>query len=382
MINALVDRTDYPCLRDYAYLNQASLGLIGQPAVQSMHDFLDDIGRHGNLRMTDEDEVGFFESLRQRGARLLNCRADELAITASASELLGQLPFLIRPRAGSSILAVGTDFPAATRPWIRYASENDCSLDFVDDVADENLTDRLIERLDSRTAVVVVSSVQFGTGSLIDVPRLSDACARVGARLVIDATQAAGVLRMDARRWNADAVVTSGYKWLGGHGGVALAAVSSALLEHEPLLPGWMGTPRPFDFDATTLRFADTARRYTQSTMSYVSMAGLAAALDHLMSLGEGRLEAHSLALQQALIQDAGALGWTPFRTSEDPSAAPHIVSLGHKGLRVEEAVEALRRNHVVCGVRNGRIRVSLAPYNDSGDVDTLVESLAGLRIS
>ena len=72
----------------------------------------DNTGRHGNLRMTDEEEVGFFESLRQRGASLLNCPADQLAITASASELLGQLPFLIRPTSGSSIVAVATDFPA------------------------------------------------------------------------------------------------------------------------------------------------------------------------------------------------------------------------------------------------------------------------------
>src|SRR5450759_6029174 len=69
MINALVDRSSYPSLNDCVYLNQASLGLIGQPAVQSMHEFLDNTARHGNLRMTDEEEVGFFESLRQRGAR-------------------------------------------------------------------------------------------------------------------------------------------------------------------------------------------------------------------------------------------------------------------------------------------------------------------------
>ena len=89
MIQALVNRTDYPCIKDYVYLNQASLGLIGTPAVKSMHVFLDDIARHGNLRMTDLDEVGIFKSLRQRGAKILNCDTDRLAILAGASELLG-----------------------------------------------------------------------------------------------------------------------------------------------------------------------------------------------------------------------------------------------------------------------------------------------------
>ena len=379
MTDALINRSDYPSLDDYVYLNQASLGLIGQPAVQSMHDFLDRIARHGNLKMTDNDEVEFFESLRQRGAKLLNCDTDQLAILASASELLCQLPFMIRPKSGGNIVAVSTDFPAVTRPWIRYAAENDCALRFVNDIATENLTDRLIDSIDGDTTVVAVSSVQFSTGSMVDIPRLREASARINASLVVDATQAAGILKIDSREWEADAVVTSGYKWLGGHGGVALAAVSANLLEQTSPLPGWMDTANPFDYDATQLSFASGARRFTQSTMSYISMVGLTTALDHLLPLGESRLEAHARSLSRRLIEGVYAHGWMPFRALEDPSASPNIVALMHTELDVEKTINALRRNHIICVARNGRIRISLAPYNNSDDINALIEVLANI---
>ena len=113
--------------------------------------------------------------------------------------------------------------------------------------------------------------------------------------------------------------------------------------------------------------------------MSYISMAGLVTALDQLMPLGEGRLEAHSRRPSGRLIKGARALGWTPFRALEDASASPHIVSLTNSEAGAERAVDAVRRNRIVCGVRNGRIRISLAPYNNRIDVDALIDVLASL---
>ena len=71
MLSSLIQRTDYPTLQESVYLNQASLGLIGNPAVDAMHDLLDRVARHGNLHMSDEDEVAFLDGLRERAARRL-----------------------------------------------------------------------------------------------------------------------------------------------------------------------------------------------------------------------------------------------------------------------------------------------------------------------
>ncbi len=375
-MTALIPRTHYASLADCVYLNQASLGLLGQSAVEAMHRFVDDVARHGNLNMSDADEVGFFDQLRERAAQLFHADADRIAILSSASELLGQIPFLIPPIAGRKILAVATDFPAVTRPWLRLAASGGCQLQFVEDNPATDLTADLIAALDRQTAVVAVSCVQYATGTQLDLPRLQSAANQAGVRLVVDATQAAGALAMDAAAWDADVVVSSGYKWLGGHGGVALAVMAPSLLERMPPLPGWMGAPDPFDFDATQVLLADDARRYTQSTMSYVSIAALTASLDQLLSLGEAPIEAHALRLSAMLVERVSKSGWKPFRDLSDRAASPHIVSLMRPDQDLETPQEALRTANIVCSSRGGRVRVSLAPYNDESDVDSLVAAL------
>jgi len=287
---------------------------------------------------------------------------------------------LLQPRLKSTILAVSSDFPAITRPWLRLAALKDLTVRFVDDQPTCDLTDTLIEAIDESTSVVAVSSVQYATGTVVDISRLRKSAVQVGAHLIVDATQAAGATRVDATAWKADAVVASGYKWLGGHGGVALAIMSPRLLEQIPPLTGWMGAAAPFEFDATAVSLANDARRYTQSTMSYVSMAGLVVAVEQLLSLGEARIEAHARSLAAMLVGDASKYGWQAFRSFDDPAGSPHIISLGSPRENVHAIVEGLRSHNIVCGTRGGRIRISLAPYNDASDVNNLIEALAKVR--
>ena len=376
MIFSLSDRTQYNSLTDAIYLNQASLGLTGQPSVSAMHAYLDDIGRHGNMNLTDAQEVALFAPLRKNAAALMNCPPEQLAIMSSAGEMLSQLPYLFNVPAGSKFLSVSTDFPAITRPWIAYAETHDIALQFVDEQVGVDLTDTLIEAIDESTAVVAVSYVQFSTGTRSDVYRLREATRKVGAYLVVDVTQAAGAVPIDAKGWEADIVVSSGYKWLGGQGGIGLAVVAPVFLKKTPPAPGWMGAPDPFDMQATKLPLANDARRFTQSTMSYMTMAGLTVSLGELLTMGAGNIEAHAQSLARLLDEKLKGTDWAPFRSTDDKAASAHIISLGNPAGNVENTLLKIRNANVVCGSRNRRIRVSIAHFNDENDIQTFVKIL------
>jgi selenocysteine lyase/cysteine desulfurase len=177
--------------------------------------------------------------------------------------------------------------------------------------------------------------------------------------------------------WDADVVVTSGYKWLSSHGGVALLAVADDLLDALPPHPGWMGTERPFAFDALRLFPARGARRFERSTLAYASALGLTRSVTRLNALGYEAIEAHARLLAEELVNAVEPLGWRPFRSLDDPSASAHLVALRHPDLDAATVQRALHDEHrVVTSARLDAIRVSLHVYNDSSDIDTLAGAL------
>jgi selenocysteine lyase/cysteine desulfurase len=376
MQKALSNRLDYPCLKTHSYLNQASLGLIGDPAVAAMHGFLDTTARHGNLYMSDAQEAAFLQPLRASVSHLIGCAPENLAIVSSASEILAQVPTLFTPKPKSKIITVASDFPAITRPWIAACHLMNCQMIFVDDVADQNLTRAIIDQIDAQTAAVCVSYVQFSTGTCLDIPMLREATSKVGAKLAVDITQAAGALAFSVRDWHADIIVASGYKWLGGHGGIGFAVLCDELLQKQPPLIGWFGGEYPFDMDAKTLMLAKTAAKYTQSTLSYITAMGLKASIEELLKLGLDNIDGHSQKLASALISGLSGSDWTPFHSPGSPGFSPHIVTLQNPSCDVRAVEASLTENCIICSIRNGRVRVSLAHYNSQNDVNALINNL------
>ena len=87
MINALSNRSGYPCLKQNIYLNQASLGLLSDTTVTEMTKFLDNVARYGNLKMTDEQEANFLNPLRRNVATLLQAKQKNIAMSEITSKI-------------------------------------------------------------------------------------------------------------------------------------------------------------------------------------------------------------------------------------------------------------------------------------------------------
>ncbi|MEM7331224.1 MAG: hypothetical protein AAF490_03960, partial [Chloroflexota bacterium] len=97
---------------------------------------------------------------------------------------------------------------------------------------------------------------------------------------------------------------------------------------------------------------------------------------DQLLAVGVSNIANHAKRLANQLIQGVIPLGWRPFHKWDNRDGAHHIVSLAHPNIKAEKAAKALRTAGVICGARNGRVRVSIAPYNDGKDIQLFIQKL------
>ena len=299
-----------------------------------------------------------------------------IAVIAGASEGLGQVAAALATGA-AEVLLVPTDFPSVTYPWLGARARLGTTIRWVEDEPLTDLTAALIEAISGSTSVVCVSAVQYATGTAVDVRAVAERAHEVGAKVVVDATQLAGAGPVSMREWSADALVSSGYKWLSAHGGVAILAVSDELIAETPGIIGWKGADDPFDFDATTLTLAHDARRFELSTMAYSSAVGLTSSIALLTDAGFPALAQRARGLATELIEGVRPLGWMPFAGQVPLRRAAHFLAAPWLPVCRRRAGRAGRgpsSDRQLPWRRNPH----LSPrYNDGTDIEALVDALA-----
>ena len=166
--------------------------------------------------------------------------------------------------------------------------------------------------LDARTAVLMLTHVNYRTGRMHDMAALTAAAHAAGALTVWDLAHSAGAVPVDLQAANADFAIGCGYKYLnGGPGAPAFvwAHPRHASRFWQPLA-GWMGHAAPFEF-TPGYRPADGISRYLCGTPALLSLAALECGVDTVLAAaphgGMAALRAKSLALTRLFAEKVQA---------------------------------------------------------------------------
>jgi selenocysteine lyase/cysteine desulfurase len=281
----------------------------------------------------------------------------------------------LRPGRGQNVVSSEVDFPSVTYPWHRIAEDTGCQVRLVGVLDDPDSFDvnKIADSVDSATAAICISHVQYLTGHLLDLGELAALAHDIGAVLIVDATQSAGQVPIDVTASGVDVLISGSYKWLcSSTFGAAVCYLSPALLsEFRPPLVGWRSTEHPYSLDARWLPLAATARRMEYSTMSYAAAIALGRAIGYISGLSLAEVAAHNRELADGLAQRGARL-----LTPRDPARRAGTVTARFPGHDGEAIAAALTERGVIVSPRVGSTRFSAHFYNSRDDV---VHALATL---
>jgi selenocysteine lyase/cysteine desulfurase len=350
----VMDLTEAQSLWDATpgWLNTASYGLPPRPAWNALQAALDE-WRHGRTSWEHWDQST--TRARESFARLLGVSPSDVCVGSTVSGLLG--PVAASIPSGTRVIVPSVEFTSNLFPWLVQARRG---VEVVTVPTGELAHAVASPGTGGRgPTLVAFSAVQSATGEVADFDTIVDQARRVGATVIVDATQAAGWLPLPWSR--ADVVVVAGYKWLMAPRGTAYAYLSPAVRDDfVPLSAGWYAGADPHtSYYGPPLRLASDARRFDVSP-AWFSFVGAAPALDLLLEIGLERIHAHNVGLANRFCTGLGL-----------PPTDSAIVSTD-----IADAEQKLAHAGVRAAVRGGRVRLSFHVYNTVADVDRAVTAL------
>jgi kynureninase len=261
-------------------------------------------------------------------------------------------------------------YEEANFPSVRYLYQAQPELEVVTCESDQ----QIISVIDERTLLVPISHVLFKNAEIQDVEPIVRRAHEVGAHVVLDCYQSAGVVPFDLTELGVDFACGGSVKWLCGGPGAGWLYVRPDLAERlEPTFVGWQGHARPFAFEPE-LEYASGASRFLTGTPNVPALYPATAGYDVIEEVGVQRIRERSLALTQLLIDLLDEAGFE-IGSPRDPARRGGTVLVQTPD---DAAVHReLGERGIICDFRPGAgIRLGPHFYNSEDELRQTVEQL------
>ena len=300
-------RDEFYINENWLYFDGNSLGLASKRAEASLLHALNDWKQLGIEGWTQGERPWFYfsEQLGEKVAHLVGAAPKEVIATGSTTSNLHQMvasfyrPDGKRTKILADALAFPTDIYVLKSQLALHGLDPAEHLILVGDADIPTLNEEdLIEAMTDEVALVLLPSILYRSGQLLDIERLTTAAHKAGAVIGFDLCHSIGAVPHQLHDWSVDFAVWCHYKYLNSGPGA-----SGGLFVHEthhgkvkPGLQGWFGSDKMKQFDmALNFTPGEGAGAFQMGTPHIFSLAPLVGSLELMHEAGIERVREKSL---------------------------------------------------------------------------------------
>ncbi len=317
---------------------------------------------------------------REAAAVFFNFRDPEhVVLTMNATHALNiAIRTLAKP--GARAVVSGYEHNAVIRPLHACDTVIDPALGALFD--SEALLRAFREKLPG-ASLAVCTHVSNVFGYILPIREIAALCRENGVLLIVDASQSAGVLALDAEDLQADFIAMPGHKSLLGIPGSGLLLCRG---EAAPLLFGGSGS------DSLSQEMPPyLPDRLEAGTQNAPAAAALSAGIRYIRSRGRARIEAHEKALCRHMCEILSGRDGIELFLAPDEAEQSGVLSLRVAGRDCEQVAAALAADEICvrsglhCAplahqsagtLETGTVRLSFSPFNTHGEIEKAAAKL------
>jgi len=333
-----------------------------------------------------------FEASRQKLARFINVRPDELVLTSGTTQAINLVAYsyaLPKLKKGDVILLSRMEHHANIVPWQLIAERTGAEIRVAEiNAAGEIDLPALWQAMTPEVKILGITHVSNVLGTLNPVEQICREARKRKIATVIDGSQALPHRKVDVAAIGCDFYVFTGHKMCGPTGTGALWAKR----EHLETMPPFFGGGemiKEVRFEKTV--FNDPPHKFEAGTPNIAGVIGLGAAVDYLEAIGMENIHQREQALlvyaTHALKQIEG------LRIFGEASEKAAVISFQVEGAHSHDLATLLDLEGIA--VRSGQhcahplmeffgvaatCRASFAFYNTEQEIDALIAAIHKVR--
>lgn len=362
-------RAEFPILESSTYLISNSLGAMPRAVRDSLAGYADGWAEHG-IRCWEDDWSTLPDRVAAALGQVIGAPAGTVSMHQNvtlASAVVASCFDFRGTRNG--VVCSELNFPSIVHLY-RAQERHGARVTLVPSPDGFTVpTEAMVEAIDETTLLVPISHVIFRSSFVQDVEAIVRRAHEVGALVVLDIYQSAGIVPIDVAALGVDFAVGGTLKWLCGGPGVAYLYSSPAMIGRvEPALTGWFARTNPFAFDPRDESYRDDAWRFASGTTNIPALSAARPGAELLGSLDAAAVRAKSVRQTQLLIEACLENGWQ-VNSPLDPERRGGHVTVDMPG--AESVARQLLERRVMIDYRPGA-GIRMAPHFYTLDEEVL----------
>ena len=353
---------------------------------------------HRGAHLLAEEASEAYESARANVAKFIGANTDEVVFTKSATESLNMVAYSLgnpgsipHISAGDEIVVSEMEHHANLIPWQQLAKRTGAKLTWFSITKDGRLDLSDISKvITKKTKIVAITHQSNVFGTIIPLTEITKAAHSVGALVVLDACQSAPHFAIDVKKLDVDFLAFSGHKTLGPTGVGVLWGKAEVLEKLEPALFGGSMV------DSVTMEgatWASAPRKFEAGVPNMAQAVGLSAAIDYLNMVGMDKIFEHEQELTQQLLTGLSKISGVNVVGPLDMKDRGGVISFTVDGVHPHDVGQVLDQYGIAVRTGHhcawplmkklnlvGTTRASFHLYNDSDDINALLEAIEKVK--